>query len=135
MATNPQNVSFSSTEELFEFLPKDQLQMTLFLREMVLECLPQCVEKLSYNVPYYKIKRNICFIWPSSVLWGKSISFKGVRFGFNQGYLLRDEINFLDKGNRKQVFWKDFGAISEIDVDILKAYLFEAAEIDSRFKK
>ena len=132
MADNPQNVSFSSMEELFEFLPEDELKMTQFLRKIVLDCLPLCIEKLSYNVPCYKIKRNICFIWPSSVLWGKTISFQGVRFGFNQGYLLRDEINYLDKGKRKQVFWKDFKTINEIDVDILKAYLFEAAEVDRR---
>ena len=120
-------------EEFLEFLPADQLKMVQLLRKLVLDCLPNCAEKLSYNVPYYKGHRNICFIWPSSVLWGKTISFTGVRFGFNQGFLMRDEINYLDKGTRKQVFWKDFASIKEIDVDILKAYLFEADEIDKQF--
>jgi len=132
MAKNPQNVSFNNIEEFFDFLPENELKMTLFLRKIVLDCLPNSIEKLSYNVPFYKGRKNICFIWPSSVLWGKTISFSGVRFGFNQGYLLRDELNFLERGTRKQVFWKDFKTIKEIDADILKTYLFEALEIDRR---
>jgi len=125
-----QNVSFSNFDEFFHSLPKNELEMTLLLRNLVLTCLPNCTEKLSYNVPCYKLNKSVCFIWPSSILWGKTISFSGVRFGFNYGYLLRDELHYLDRGNRKQVFWKDFKSIKEIDVDILKAYLFEAAEID-----
>ena len=131
MANSHQNVKFRSVEEFLEFLPPDELKMVQLLRKVVLDCLPNCTEKLSYNVPFYKINKGICFIWPASVLWGKSISFTGVRFGFNQGYLMRDEINFLEKGNRKQVFWKDFKSIKDIDVDLLKAYIFEAAEIDA----
>ena len=119
-------------EEFLEFLPDDELKMVQILRSVVLDCLPNCTEKLSYNVPFYKINKGICFIWPSSILWGKTISFKGVRFGFNQGYKMRDEINFLDQGTRKQVFWKDYESIKEIDVDLLKAYIFEAAEIDAK---
>src|SRR5688572_29322152 len=111
----PQNFSFNSMEEFFDFLPEDELKMTLLLRKIVFDCLPNCIEKISYNVPFYKINKNVCFIWPSSILWGKTISFTGVRFGFNQGYKLRDELNYLDKGTRKQVFWKDFKSISEYD--------------------
>jgi|SRR5688572_33087425 len=133
MANSHQNVNFSSIEEFLEFLPADELKMVQLLRKLVLDCLPNCTEKISYNVPYYKGHKNICFIWPASVLWGKTISFSGVRFGFNQGYLMRDELNFLDKGTRKQVFWKDFKSIKEIDVDLLRAYLFEADEIDKQF--
>ena len=131
MANSHQNVKFRSVEEFLEFLPPDELKMVQLLRKVVLDCLPNCTEKLSYNVPFYKINKGICFIWPASVLWGKSISFTGVRFEFNQEYLMRDEINFLEKGNRKQVFWKDFKSIKDIDVDLLKTYIFEAAEIDA----
>ncbi len=55
---------------------------------------------------------------------------RGVRFGFSKGYLLTDEAGYLDKGIRKQVYWRDFTSVKEIDVDLLKAYIYEAAAID-----
>ena len=130
-----QQVSFRNVEEFLQFLPASQLKMVQQLRALVTECIPNATEKLAYNVPFYKVHKNICFIWPSSVLWGKTISFEGVRFGFWNGYLLRDETGFLERGNRKQVFWKDFKNEKEIDFGMLRAYIFEAAEIDKELRK
>ena len=127
-----QNVSFRSMEDFFEFLPEDEYNLVQFLRCIVFECIPYASEKLSFNVPYYTIQRNICFIWPSSVLWGKKKTYNGVRFGFAKGYLLDDESSYLDKGERKQIYWRDFTAINEIDVDLLKSYIFQAVIIDEQ---
>lgn len=125
------NVRFESVDEFLEFLPEDELRVVNFLRKVVLDCIPEATEALSYNVPYYKLRRKICFIWPASVLWGKSKTYEGVRFGFTKGYLLRDETGYLDRGTRKQVYWKDFARVSDIDVLLLKSYLFEAVMIDA----
>lgn len=130
-----QSVQFSNLEEFEGYLPADELRIFRFLRNIVLECVPNCTEKLSYNVPYYKRNRGICFLWPASVKWGQKITYEGVRFGFNYGYLLQDEINYLNKGNRKQVYWRDFTNTKSIDVDLLKSFLFEAELIDSLHKK
>ncbi len=136
MAKNKfQDVTFQSVDDFLEYLPEDELQIVEFLRKIVFYCLPYCTEKLAYNVPYYRVNQNICFIWPASVKWGKKETYQGVRFGFTNGNLLHDEINYLNQGNRKQVCWKDFTSISEIDVDLLKAYIFEAALIDEQLKK
>ncbi|MBP6025695.1 DUF1801 domain-containing protein [Ferruginibacter sp.] len=125
-----QNVSFRNMEEFLEFLPEDELKTVTILRKLVLHCIPECTEKLSYNVPFYKKHSNICFIWPSCVTWGEKMNQRGVRFGFSKGYLLTDETGYLDKGSRKQVYWRDFTSVKEIDVDLLKAYIYEAAAID-----
>ena len=130
-----QNVKFSSVDEFLDFLPVDELKVVEFLRRIVFNCIPDITEKLAYNVPYYKRNKNICFIWPASVLWGKKKTYEGVRFGFTSGYLLQDEMNYLDKGDRKQVYWKDFTEIKEIDVDLLKTYIFDAYIIDQSFSK
>ncbi|NER15473.1 DUF1801 domain-containing protein [Leptobacterium flavescens] len=130
-----QNVSFGSVEEFLDYLPQDELEITLYLRKLILECFPNCTEKLSYNVPFYKRYSNVCFIWPASVLWGKKKTYEGVRLGFTKGYLLQDEIGFLSKENRKQVYWRDFKKLSEIDADLVKSYLFEAITIDELSKK
>lgn len=126
-----QDVSFRNIESFLDYLTEDERLITEYLRKIVFECMPECTEKLSYNVPYYKMKSNICFIWPGSISWGK-VRNKGVRFGFTKGYLLTDEINYLDKANRKQVYWRDFNSIDEIDKELLKYYVFEALIIDQK---
>jgi hypothetical protein len=129
-----QNVSFGSIDEFLEFLPADELKIVELLRKIIFTCIPDCTEKLSYNVPYYKKHSNICFIWPASVTWG-GVKQKGVRLGFANGYLMQDEINYLDKGNRKQVYWRDFYSVKDIDIELLKAYIFEAVFIDGEKAK
>ncbi len=130
-----QNVSFNNIEEFLAYLPEDELKIVELLRKIVFSCTPDCTEKLSYNVPFYKKHTNICFIWPSSVTWGNNMKQRGVRFGFSNGYQLQDEINYLDKGDRKQVYWRDFYDVKDIDTDLLKAYIFEAALIDEKNMK
>lgn len=130
-----QNVSFNNVEEFLQFLPEDELKVVTLLRKLVLHCIPECIEKLSYNVPFYKKHSTVCFIWPSSVTWGDNMKQRGVRFGFSNGYLLTDEIGYLDKGSRKQVYWRDFFSVKEINVNLLKAYIFEAAVIDEELNR
>jgi hypothetical protein len=130
-----QNVKFRSVDEFLDFLPEDELKMTLALRRLVFDCVPGVKEKLSFNVPFYTKNKGLFFIWPASVLWGKNKTYEGVRFGFQYGCLLADENNYLDKGDRKQVYWRDFMNPGQIDMDLLKAYIFEALLIDQSFKK
>jgi hypothetical protein len=129
-----QNVNFKNIDELLEFLPEDELKIVEMLRKIVFSCIPDIEEKFSYNVPYYKRHSNICYIWPSSVPWG-NVKLSGVQFGFNRGYLMQDDIDWLEKGKRKQVFWKTFHSIKEIDVGLLKAYIFEAVLVDEADSK
>jgi hypothetical protein len=129
-----QDVDFTTIEELLVFLPEDELKITELLRKIIFSCIPDIEEKISYNVPFYKRHSNICYIWPSSVQWG-NVKNTGVQFGFNKGYLLTDEINYLEKGTRKQVYWKTFHSIKEVNVDLLKAYIFEAVLVDEEQMK
>ncbi len=129
-----QDVDFKNVEEFLDYLPANELVIVEYLRKLIFDCIPNCREKLSYNVPYYYRNKNICFIWPSSVQWG-NMKERGVRLGFTSGNLLHDEINYLDKGDRKQVYWKDFYKVKDIDVDLLKSYIFEAGKIDESITK
>ncbi len=121
---------FNDVSDLMHFLPDNEKQITQFLRDVVLEYLPQCEEKLSYNVPYFFLNRAVCFIWPGSVLWGKKRQYDGVRFGFTSGHLLSRDLDYFKLDHRKYVTYRDFQSIEEIDIDIMKAYLFEAKEMD-----
>ncbi len=130
-----QDVRFGSIDEFLGYLPADELKITERLRKIIFDSVPGIAEKLSYNVPFYKINKGMFFIWPSAILWGKTKSYSGVRFGFQQGFLLTDEMNYLDKGDRKQVYYKDFLSFKDIDTDLLKSYIYEAAMIDAQFRK
>ena len=129
-----QDINFRSVEEFLDFLPDNERKIVDHLRYLILDCIPECKEKLAYNVPFYYKHRRICFIWPPAVPWGKG-RVSGVELGFCYGNLLQDEINYLDKGERKQVYMKIFTDVSEIDADLIRAYLFEAAEIDERMNR
>lgn len=125
-----QPVKFNSIEDLLCSLPTSERQVVDFLRSIVREMAPHVNEKLSYNVPFYSIHKRVAFIWPSSVPWGK-VRPDGVQFGFCYGNLLHDELGWLDRGTRKQVYTKTWQHIAEIDVPMLKAYLEMAIELDS----
>ncbi|MCB0522359.1 MAG: DUF1801 domain-containing protein [Lewinellaceae bacterium] len=129
-----QNVQFRTVGELLDFLPEDQLAIVERLRELVFECVPEIEERLSFNVPFYRRFKAICFIWPGAVSWG-SKTWEGVEFGFNYGHLLADEAGYLDRGTRKQVFSKRFYSVKEIPEDLLRDYIYEAAIIDEEAGK
>jgi uncharacterized protein YdhG (YjbR/CyaY superfamily) len=62
---------FSSVAAMLDFLPADERALTEQLRELIISEAPDLKERLSFNVPFYKGRRDVCFIWPASVLWGK----------------------------------------------------------------
>lgn len=96
--------------------------------------MPDCKEKLAYNVPYYYRNSRICFIWSPSVPWG-AVSVLGVQLGFCNGHLLNDPTNYLEKGNRKQVYIKTFNDITEIEVEGIKLLIYNAVDVDDGLKK
>ncbi|MEQ9263783.1 MAG: DUF1801 domain-containing protein [Balneolaceae bacterium] len=129
-----QNVSFNSIDEFLDYLPEDELVIVEELRRLVFECIPDIKEKLSYNVPFFKRNRTVCFIWPASVPWGK-VERNGVQLGFTSGHLINDFAGYLNMGTRKSVAIKTFFSIDEIESDLLRAYFFEALDVDDRFRK
>jgi len=126
-----QNVSFQSVDDFLDYLPDDERKIVDVLRKLILHVMPDAQEKLSYNVPYYWLHSRVCFIWPSAIPWGK-VPLKGVILGFCRGHLLLDDINFLEKGNRKEVYTKTFYSVSEINEELILTYLYQAIEIDQK---
>lgn len=124
-----QNVSFGALEDFYSYIPEAESLIVHALRNIIFTCMPHCTEKLSYNVPYFSLHNTVCFIWPPSVQWGVSRQ-KGVRLGFAKGYLLTDEHGYLDKGTRKQIYWKEITAVEQIDEEIIIALLCEAIMLD-----
>lgn len=126
-------IKFQSLVEFWEYLPEDESLIVDHLRQIVLKTLPRtCKEKLSYNVLYYYGKRRICLIWPGSIPWGGIRS--GVLFGFCYGNKLKDVDGYLTHGTNKQVYYKIFNSIDEINEAAIINLLNEAVELDRKFK-
>jgi hypothetical protein len=130
-----QTVDFKSIVEFFDYLPEEERVLTEILRDVIFECVPDAREKLSFNVPYYQRNKGIFFIWPAAVLWGTKKSYEGVRLGFQQGFLIDDDENYLDKGNRKVICYHDFIPGEALDIEQLKRYLLKAVKVDDQVAK
>ena len=133
MKNKIQAVDFTDINEFLHYLPDDHLKIVEALRALVLECIPDAKEKLSYNIPIYRRFGTICFIWPSSVQWGE-MKRTGVDIGFWRGNLLSDP-SYLDIGKRKQIYVKTYHNVKEIDHYTLRQLLYEAVVIDEELAK
>lgn len=124
-----QRVKIRSLLQLFELLPEPERIIVDVLRQVVIEQLPDCKEKISYNVPFFYGKRGICIIWPSTIPRG-GIK-KGVLLGFWYGNKLNDEDGYLTHGTNKQIFYKIYLSPDEIDIVAIQKLLKEAWRFDS----
>lgn len=127
-----------TVEEAIQSLPKAELAIVRRLRALITECLPKAEEKGYYGlgVPFYTRHRMICFIWPSSFMWGKKpkdITGKLVTLGFCQGNLMSNDEGILKAEGRKQVYCMYINSLAEINEDQIRALLFEAELIDEGF--
>ena len=120
--------------QLYELLPEHERLVVDVLRELVKGCLPAyCREKISYNVPLFYGNKAICIIWPATIPRG-GIK-KGVLFGFWYGNRLQDSDRYLTHGTNKQIFYKIYQHVDEIDINALEKLLKEAAALDAGWKK
>ena len=126
-----QDVSFRTFGECLDYIPESEQILVERLDDLIRSTLPQIRRKLSYNVPFYHQNKNICYVWPGAVPWGK-VTFPGVQIGFTKGHLLYDESAYLLAQNRKYVRTRQFLQLTEEDEDMLRYFLLQAEEIDRR---
>ena len=118
-----------STLQLYEMLPEMELMIVDVLRSLVKDTLPDyCKEKISYNVPFFYGKKGICIIWPSTIPRG-GIK-EGVLLGFWYGNRLADSDNYLIHGTNKQIFYRIYTDVVQIDTNAINKLLHEAANLD-----
>ncbi len=121
---------FSSVAALLDFLPADERALTEQLRELIISEAPDLKERLSFNVPFYKGRRDVCFIWPASVLWGRTKTYEGVRFGLSYGSLVPGCEPYLQRGDRKQVCWRDLHRLTSTDERMIRTVLRAGFAVD-----
>ena len=126
-----QPVHFRNIEDLLDYLPGDQREIVELLRGIVFDHIPNVREKLSYNVPYYSLRRRIRFIWPSAIPWSGNKD-EGVQLGFCAADKLNNDVGFLEMGDRKQVGIKNFSTVEHVyhAIQLIRSYLEEAVSMD-----
>ncbi len=123
---NPQKIKFRNVRDFLDSLPDNELKIVETLRELVLESIPNCKEKLAYNIPFYYRNSRIVFIWPASVPWGSVDN--GVALGFCKGTQLFD----LDITDKKSVGRKIFTSAKDININEIRQLLYEAILLDEK---
>lgn len=132
MAINNPKIRFLL--QLYDAIPEHERIIVDVLRQIVAESLPHyCKEKISYQVPYFYGNKGICIIWPSAIPRG-GIK-KGVLFGFWYGNKLTDADHYLTHGTNKQIFYKIYHDVEEIDVKAIVKLLKEAVKLDKAWGK
>lgn len=127
-------VKIKNLLELYALLPEEEKLIVDVLRHIIIDTLPgYCKEKISYNVPFFYGHKGICIVWPSTVPRG-GIK-KGVLLGFWYGYRLPDDDGFLSHGTNRQIFYKIYQSVEEIDETPIRKMLKEALRLDGTFKK
>jgi hypothetical protein len=123
-------IKIRSLVDLFELLPEHEWMIVDVLRQIIIENLPAyCKEKISYNVPFFYGNKGICIVWPSTIPRG-GIK-QGVLLGFWYGNKLNDVDQYLTHGTNKQIFYKIFKSVDEIDENAIIKLLKEAIRIDT----
>lgn len=122
-------IEFNTIDELLNYLPKRELKIVLFLRKIILKCIPNCKENLAYNVPFFYGHSQICYLWPASISLGKVE--KGVAIGFCKGTSFLDETFETAKFASKLTF----DSLKDIDVILLKQQIYGAVLVDNQIVK
>src|SRR6476660_8447166 len=118
--------------DLFSILPEDERIIVDVLRQIILEVIPSyCKEKISYNVPFFYGNKGICIIWPSTVPRG-GIK-RGVLLGFWYGNKLNDVNGYLTHGTNKQIFYKIYHTVEEVNEEEITLLLQEAVKLDQQW--
>lgn len=130
MANKFQNIGFRNFNDFYDYLPKEEQEIVILLKSIILDTIPNCIENIAYNVPFYSRNSRICFIWPAAIPWGKIKS--GVALGLCKGNLIQDSSNYFDLEGRKEVARHIFQSTEEIDISLVCSFLEEAIRLDDR---
>jgi hypothetical protein len=118
-----------SIVQLYDAIPTHERIIVDVLRAIITEQLPAyCKEKISYQVPFFYGHKGICIIWPSAIPRGGIKN--GVLLGFWYGNKLTDADNYLTHGTNKQIFYKIYNDVNEINVKAVVKLLKEAVKVD-----
>ncbi|MBK8610772.1 MAG: DUF1801 domain-containing protein [Chitinophagaceae bacterium] len=126
------HIKIKSVLDVYDVIPEHERIMVDVLRGIILAQLPHyCKEKISFNVPYFYGNKGICIVWPAGIPRG-GIK-QGVLLGFWYGNRLADVDHYLTHGSNKQIFYRIFQRVEDIDEQAIGKLLEEAVKLDRQW--
>jgi hypothetical protein len=124
------SIKIKSISHLYEVLPESERITVDVLRQIII-AHTTCKEKISYNVPFFYANKGICIVYPAFIPRG-GIK-KGVLLGFWHGHLLKDADNYLIHGTNKQIFYKIYNSVEQVNEKAIVKLLKEAVRLDEKW--
>ncbi len=110
-----------TVDKYIDQINPDFIPVFFKIRSILINTLPGIKEKISYGIPFYYYCGPLCYI---------NVRKNFIDLGFTKGYALIKRLNTLDMKNRKQVASMKFYREKEINENLIKEVLIEAASIN-----
>ncbi len=125
-------IKIRSISHLYEILPEGERITVDVLRQIIIAHTPSnCQEKISYNVPFFYGNKGICIVYPAFIPRAGIKS--GVLLGFWYGNRLKDADNYLTHGTNKQIYYKIYDSVEEVNEKAIVKLLKEAVRLDEKW--
>lgn len=115
-----------TVDDYIDNSPEKFIPIITILQNIIMETLPNVIEKISYGIPFYYYREPLCYI---------NVRNNCVDLGFSKGYKLSNKQGILESKNRKQVKSLSFTSVCDINKKLIKEILLEAALINEMNKK
>ena len=121
-------------------LEGEEREIALYLHDILSQRYGM-TSKLRYKVPFYDIKKWLCYINPQKKRTTKLKKATteniggGIELCFLHGRWMEDPQGALDPKDRVQIYGITYYTLDEIDEEVLQVLIEEAIEIDEKFSK
>ncbi len=109
-------------------LPEAEATLTEALLDIVKDYYPDAKIKLAYGVPYFYLRKRVCFVWPTSI--PRSGVQHGVLLGFCFGNDINDPTGKFKGLQNKYVRFAVYEKLESIRIPEIQQWLIEARVID-----
>ena len=93
------------------------------LRHIILSTSPEFREKIAYGIPFFYIRKNICYLNPTN---------EGLDVGFVRGSAIGMQHKSFELKGRKTVKSFRFKKLEDIDFELFDQVLQEAIRLDKK---
>jgi uncharacterized protein YdhG (YjbR/CyaY superfamily) len=121
---------YISTEDFIESQDPAIRPLLWQLRESILKAHPQMKDRISFGIPMFSVKKEICYF---GIIKAK----KGIEIGFHRGFQLSNEQGILEQKKRKYIHGITFKDLDDFQAKVIvfNEILQEALILDEIHEK
>jgi hypothetical protein len=132
MSSHSQKPStFENIQEFFDYESEYQ-SVALDLRRLIKKDFPELSEVKLFDIPWYRLKKNICFLTYRKDILHKDKTKDQQKFklfiGFYFGYQLFDNYNLFE--DTKHTMIKYIHLDTNTNLELIKDYIIQAIELE-----